>query len=365
MGNQATANETTAPAVDEKKLEAFLGQFVSDWAAMASGVMTLIGHRLGLYKAMADSGPLTSDQLAKKTNTHERYVREWLNNQVAGNYISYHEENDTYEMPAEQAMVLANEDSPVYLAPGMVDGVSSMWLDEKLALEAFRSGNGIGWHEHHHRLFSGTEYVFKPGYRANLTNQWIPTLNGVEEKLKAGARVADVGCGHGASTIVMAEAYPESEFFGFDYHDKSIEASRQRAMEAGVEDRVTFEVASAKDFPGNDYDLICFMDCFHDLGDPLGAARRAREALKDNGTVLMVEPFAGDRLTDNINPVGRLFYAFSTTICTANSLSQDVGTALGAQAGESQLNNLIKKAGFSHVRRAAETPFNIVLEAKP
>ena len=314
---------------------------------------------------MNESGPLTSHQLAQKTNTAERYVREWLNNQAAGGYVLYNPDDNTYELPPEQAMVLANTDSPFYLVPGMVEGIPSLWADEEKTIEAFKTGNGIGWHEHDHRLFFGTEYTFRPGYRANITNSWIPALKGVEEKLKAGARVADVGCGHGASTIAMAMAYPDSTFYGFDYHDGSIVTARERAKAAGVEDRVSFEVYSAKDFPGENYDLICYMDCFHDLGDPLGAAKRALRALKKDGTLMLVEPFAGDQIENNINPIGRMYYAFSTTICCANALSQPGGAALGAQAGEKKLGSVIAEAGFTQFRRASQTPFNLVLEAKP
>jgi len=364
MDNQ-TSETVENVQVNEEKLQAFLGQFVSDFGAMVSGVMIAIGYRLGLYKAMKGAGPLTSAQLAQKTNTAERYVREWLNNQAAGGYVRYDANEHTYELLPEQAMVLANEESPFYLVPGLAEGVPSMWADEKLAIEAFKTGEGIGWHQHDHRLFYGTEYTFKPGYKAFLTNEWIPALKGVEEKLIAGGKVADVGCGHGASTIVMAEAYPNSEFFGFDYHTESIETARKRAKEAGVEDRVTFEDFSAKDFPGKDYDLICFMDCFHDLGDPLGAAQKSLKALKKDGTLMLVEPYAGDQVEDNINPVGRMYYAFSTTMCCPNSRSQEVGTALGAQAGEETLGNVVREAGFTQFRRATETPFNLVLEAKP
>jgi len=364
MDNQ-TSETVENVQVNEEKLQAFLGQFVSDFGAMVSGVMIAIGYRLGLYKAMKGAGPLTSAQLAQKTGTAERYVREWLNNQAAGSYVQYDADNHTYELLPEQAMVLANEESPFYLVPGLAEGVPSMWADEDLAIEAFKTGEGIGWHQHDHRLFYGTEYTFKPGYKAFLTKDWIPALKGVEEKLVAGGKVADVGCGHGASTIVMAEAYPSSEFFGFDYHSESIETARKRAQEAGVEDRVTFEVFSARDFPGEDYDLVCFMDCFHDLGDPLGAAQKALKALKNDGTLMLVEPYAGDTLEENINPVGRMYYAFSTTMCCPNSRSQEVGAALGAQAGEETLGNVVREAGFTQFRRATETPFNLVLEAKP
>jgi ubiquinone/menaquinone biosynthesis C-methylase UbiE len=351
--------------VNEEKLEAFLGQFVSDFAAMASGVMIALGYKLGLYKEMKNSGPITSHLLAQRTNTSERYVREWLNNQTAGGYVIYEPGENTYEMPPEQAMVLANTESPFYLVPGMVEGIPSLWADEEKVIEAFKTGNGIGWHEHDHRLFYGTEYTFRPGYKANITKSWIPSLNGVESKLKAGGRVADVGCGHGASTIVMALAYPNSTFYGFDYHGESIVIARERAKEAGVEDRVSFEAFSAKDFPGENFDLICFMDCFHDLGDPLGAAKKAYKAMKEDGTLMLVEPFAGEQLENNINPVGRMYYAFSTTICCPNSLSQEVGTAIGAQAGEEKLGSIIREAGFRKFRRATETPFNLILEAKP
>lgn len=350
--------------MNEAKLEAFVGQVVSDIAASMSGVMTNIGHKLGLYKAMAGAGPMTPAQLAQKTNTRDRYVLEWLNNQAAGGYVTYNPSDRTYELPDEHAMVLANENSPVFMAPGF-DTISSMWLDEDKVVDAFGTGKGIGWHEHHPRLFCGCEAFFKTGYQAHLTTEWIPALEGVEEKLKAGAKVADVGCGHGASTIIMAQAYPNSIFFGFDYHDKSIETARHRAQQAGVADRVKFEVASAKDFPGFGYDLVCFMDCLHDLGDPVGAAKHTREALAEDGTVLLVEPFAQNRLEDNLNPVSRLFYAASTAICTPNSLSQEVGLGLGAQAGEKRLAQIMSEAGLSRFRRATNTPFNLVLEARP
>lgn len=346
------------------KLEAFVGQVVTDMAASMSGVMINIGHKLGLYKAMAGAGSVSPAQLAQKTNTHERYVLEWLNNQAAGGYVTYNPDTRTYELPDEHAMVLANEASPVFMAPGF-DTISSMWLDEDKVVDAFRTGKGIGWHEHHHRLFCGSEAFFRPGYRANLTKEWIPALEGVEAKLRAGAKVADVGCGHGASTIIMAQAYPNSTFFGFDYHDKSIETARSRAEEAGVADRVRFAIASAKNFPGSSYDLVCFMDCLHDMGDPVGAAKHTKEKLAEDGTVLLVEPFAGIDVEDNLNPVGRLYYAASTAVCTPNSLSQEVGLGLGAQAGERRLSQVMAEAGFSRFRRATQTPFNLILEAQP
>lgn len=351
-------------AIDRAKVEAFADRVVDDIAAAMSGVMVNLGHKLGLYRAMAGSGPLTSDELARRTGLHERYVREWLNNQVAGGYLDYDPATRTYRLSEEHALVLAEPDSPAFLAGGF-DMVSSLWLDEEKVAQAFRSGQGIGWHEHHPHLFHGTEAIFRAGYRADLAETWIPALDGVAARLKAGGAVADIGCGHGVSTIVMAKAFPQSRFVGFDYHPASIEIARQRAERAGVAERVTFEVASAKTFAGGDYDLICFVDCFHDLGDPLGAARHARRALHEDGCLLMVEPFAGDRIEENIGPVGRMYYAASTALCVPNSLSQEVGLGLGAQAGEARLAEILRDAGFRHVRRAAETPFNLVIEARP
>lgn len=350
--------------MDEAKLQAFVGQVVADIAASMSGVMTNIGHKLGLYKAMVGAGPMTAMELAVKTGIQQRYVLEWLNNQAAGGYVTYNAENRSYELPDEHAMVLANPDSPIFMATGL-ETVAAMWLDEEKIIDAFRAGRGMGWHEHHPRLFCGIEAFYKTGYRNFLTTTWIPALEGVEEKLKTGAKVADIGCGHGASTIIMAQMYPNSSFWGFDYHDKSIEVARQRAEAAGVADQVHFEVASAKNFPGSDYDLVCFLDCLHDLGDPVGAAQHAKEAITDDGTVLLVEPFAGNDVEENLNPVGRLFYAGSTALCTPNSLSQEVGLGLGAQAGERRLGQVMSKAGFSRFRRVTQTPFNLILEARP
>lgn len=350
--------------MDEAKLQAFVGQVVADMAASMSGVMTNIGHKLGFYKAMAGAGPMTAMELALKTGIKQRYVLEWLNNQAAGGYITYNSENRSYELPDEHAMVLANPDSPVFMPPGL-ETVAAMWLDEEKIIDAFRAGRGMGWHEHHPRLFCGVEAFFKTGYRNFLTTTWIPALEGVEEKLKTGAKVADIGCGHGASTIIMAQMYPNSSFWGFDYHDQSIEVARQRAEAAGVADKVNFEVASAKNFSGSDYDLVCFLDCLHDLGDPVGAAQHAKEAITDDGTVLLVEPFAGNNVEENLNPVGRLFYAGSTAFCTPNSLSQEVGLGLGAQAGERRLGQVMSQAGFSRFRRVTQTPFNLILEARP
>jgi SAM-dependent methyltransferase len=349
--------------MDEARLETFVFQVVNDMAASMSGVMTNIGHKLGLYKAMAGAGPITPSELAQKTGTRDRYIREWLNNQAAGGYITYDPQKRTYELPDEHAMVLANPESPVFMAPAF-DLISSMWLDEDKVVDAFQSGKGIGWDKHHPRLFCSCEAFYRNGYSANLTTKWIPALEGVEAKLQAGAKVADIGCGHGASTIIMAKAYPNSQFFGFDYHFDSIATARLRASQAGVADRVRFEVATAKDYPGSDYDLVCFMDCLHDMGDPVGAAKYTKEVLAENGTVLLVEPFAGKNVEDNFNPIGRMYYAGSTAICTPNSLSQEVGLALGAQAGEVKLSQVMSEAGFSRFRRATQTPFNIILEAR-
>jgi 2-polyprenyl-3-methyl-5-hydroxy-6-metoxy-1,4-benzoquinol methylase len=345
-------------------VEKFVGQVVTDMAASMSAVMTVVGNKLGLYKTMAGAGPLTAAALAQRSGTHERYVREWLNNQAAGGYVIYRAGSDTYELPAEHALVLADEDSPVYMAGGML-GVGAMWYAEEKIFNAFRTGAGIGWHEHHPSLHLGTEYMFRTGYRAHLVSQWLPALDGVVEKLRNGGKVADVGCGHGSSTVILAQAFPQSTFWGFDYHSESIETARSRAQEAGVEHRTRFEVASAKTYPGTGYDLICFMDCLHDLGDPVGAAKHARQALAADGTVMLVEPFAGDSVEANLNPIGRLFYAASTAYCTTNSISQEGTTVLGAQAGEAKLRQVFLEAGFTRFRRATETPFNIILEARP
>ncbi len=350
--------------VDEDKLMAFMGQAVTDMSAALSVALMAVGDKLGLYKAMAGAGPLSSAEVAERTGTTERYVREWLNNQVAGGYIAYDPASGRYELGDEQAFALADEDSPVFLG-GVFDVLGACWAAEERITEAFKTGEGVGWHEHHPRLFGGTERFFRPGYKANLTTSWIPALDGVEDKLNSGGKVADVGCGHGASTIIMAMAYPESTFTGLDYHQGSIDAARMRAEDAGVADRVDFEVATAKDFGGHDYDLVCYFDCLHDMGDPVGAAVHAREALGSDGTVLLVEPFANDKVEDNVNPVGRMFYAASTFLCTPASLSQEVGLALGAQAGEQRLHDVFTEAGYSSFRRATETPFNLVLEAKP
>jgi SAM-dependent methyltransferase len=350
--------------INEAKLEAFMGQAVTDMGAIISAPLMLIGEKLGLYKAMAHAGPLSSEEVAKRSGAAERYVREWLRNQAAGGYVTYDGETDRYTLPDEQALALADEDSPFYIL-GLYDSIASLYADEDQIVEAFRSGKGMGWHEHDHRLFRGTERFFRPGYRGNLVPEWIPALDGVQDKLERGAKVADVGCGHGASTIIMAEAFPNSQFFGFDYHDASIERAREAAADAGVGDRITFEVASAKDYLGTDYDLVCVFDCLHDMGDPVGASAHVLETLAPDGTWMIVEPFANDSVEQNLNPVGRVFYGASTVICTPASLSQEVGLALGAQAGEARLTDVLNEGGFTRVRRATETPFNLVLEARP
>lgn len=351
--------------IDQARLDRFGQQMVDDLAAAYAGAMTSIGHKLGLWRALAGAGPITPAALAERTGCAERYVREWLSCQAAGGYVDYDAAEGTFTLPDEHAAFLADPDSPAFVAPAY-DVVSAVWHGEEKVTEAFRTGRGIGWHEHHHSLFHGTEAFFRTGYRAFLTSEWIPALTGIAERFaERGGRIADVGCGHGASSILMAQAWPKVQVDGFDYHGGSIDTARQRAADAGVADRVAFAQATAKDYPGAGYDLICFMDCLHDLGDPLGAARHARQALAEDGSVLLVEPWAGDRLEDNLNPVGRLYYAASTALCTPNSLSQEVGTALGAQAGEARLTAILSEAGFGTIRRAAQTAFNLILEARP
>jgi SAM-dependent methyltransferase len=332
--------------------------------AAISGLLLHIGDRLGLYKAMAGAGPMTSSTLAARTGTAERYVREWLGNQAAGGYVAYNPVDGTFELPPEQAMVVADEDSPVFLG-GAFESIASCYTDHHIFVDAFRTGAGVGWQEHDGRLFSGVLRLFRPGYAAHLVSEWLPALDGVAEKLRAGASVADIGCGLGASTIIMAKAFKRSTFLGIDIHEPSIVAARKAAVEAGVGQRTRFDIASAKELPGIGYDLVCLFDCLHDLGDPVGAARRIRQTLAPDGTLLLVEPLAGDRLQDNLNPVGRTFYGLSTVICTPASLAQEVGLGLGAQAGEHQLGSVLREAGFSHLRRATETPFNLILEATP
>jgi len=351
-------------ALDQTKLDEFAGKILNDMGAAASGAMAVIGDKLGLYKALAEKGPLTPPELAEQTGTAERYTREWLAAQAAAGYVEYQPDAGTYAMTSEQAMVLADESSPAFMAGGF-EVVASMFKDEPKISEAFRSGHGVGWHEHSPCLFRGTERFFRAGYTAHLVQEWLPALTGVQTKLERGARVADVGCGHGVSTIVMARAFPNSTFVGFDYHAPSIERARAAARDAGVEKLCRFEVADSRSFPGSDYDLVAFFDCLHDMGDPAGAARHVRQSLGTDGTWLIVEPFASDTVEGNLNPVGRIYYAASTMICVPASLSQDVGLALGAQAGEARLREVVTAGGFTRFRRATETPFNLVLEARP
>lgn len=348
-----------SPAPGE--VEAFIGQVVTDLSAAFSGVLVNVGRRLGLYQAMAELGPTTSVALAAATGIRERYVREWLANQAAGGYVAYDPATQSYTLPPAQAMVLALDQSPVFMAPAF-EVAASFWLDEDQIVEAFRSGEGLAWHAHNHRLFCGTESFFRTGYRAHLVSAWLPALDGVVERLTRGARVADIGCGHGASTILMAQAFPNSSFIGLDYHEASIATARRRAAAQGVTGNTAFAVEAAGEFDGHDFDLICFMDCLHDLGDPVGALVRCRKALKPDGKVLLVEPYAADRLEENLNPIGRMYYAASAMACTPNSLSQAVGLGLGAQAGEARLRAVAREAGFSSLRRAAQTPVNLILE---
>ena len=350
-------------AIDETKLNQFVMQAVGDFAATFHAGNVVIGEQLGLYKELAKQGPSTPAELAQVTGTNERYVREWLGSQAAGGYVGYDAPSGKYSMSEEQAFALADEESPAYLPGAFILAASALKAVPRIA-EAFRTGEGVGWHEHDSGLFRGTELFFRPNYAANLVSSWIPALEGVEAKLKNGARVADVGCGHGASAILMAKAYPKSTFIGFDYHEASVQAARSAAEKAGVSDRVTFEVASAKTFPGK-FDLVAFFDCLHDMGDPVGAAAHVLESLKDDGVWMIVEPFANDKVEQNLNLIGRAFYSASTLICTPASLSQEVGLALGAQAGEARLKEVVMASGFTRVRRAAESPFNIVLEARP
>jgi SAM-dependent methyltransferase len=337
-----------------------MGKLVTDMGGAAMLASVILGEELGLYRAMASGKPISADELARETGCNARLVREWLNAQAASGYIEY--ENNQFRLPTEQAMALANEDSPVYVAGG-ASVLSTMFIDKDKLVAAFRGNGALPWGDHHPCMFAGTERFFRPGYRANLVAEWLPALDGVVGKLERGARVADIGCGHGASTIIMAQAYPKSQFVGYDAHEPSIQTARQRAADSGVGERVRFDRSDARSYPGN-YDLVCFFDCLHDMGDPVGAARHAFQALNTDGTVLLVEPFAHDKLEQNFNPIGRMFYAASTFICTPNSLSQEVGLGLGAQAGEARLRGIFVEAGFKNFRRATETPFNLVLEAR-
>ncbi len=359
------AKEDDGMEIDTQKLSDFFTRAMNDLASAYGGVMVGLGHKLGLYRAMAGAGPLNSHELAKRSGCAERYVREWLNSQAAGGYVDYHPSSKTYELPPEQATVLADPDNPYFIPPAWEVPVS-MWLDEDKTIETFRTGRGLAWGEHHPRLFCGVAAFFRNAYRGQLVQKWIPALSGLESRLKQGITVADIGCGHGHSTILMAEAYPKSRFWGFDIHPKSIEAARKNCRNAGVSDRVRFEIGNAKNYSSHShpFDLICFFDCLHDMGDPIGAACYAAEALSKEGSVMLVEPFAHDRIEDNFNSVGRLYYSASTTLCCAHSLSEEIGYALGGQAGEARLAEVFGKAGFTRFRRAAETPFNLIFEAR-
>lgn len=350
--------------MNEEKLNAFMGQMLSDLGGAFSIGLVRAGSALGLYKALHTTGPMTSAELATKTNCAERYIREWAAAQAASNYIAYDPTTEKFSIPPEQAAVFADKESPVYMVAAFDSAAAYLDSQDKINA-AFKSGDGVAWGDQAGCLFCAVARFFRPGYKANLMQHWIPALDGVTEKLERGAKVADVGCGHGYSTVLMAEAFPESQFIGYDFHPDSIAEASKHAKEHGVDDRCTFEVGGSTDFPDTDFDLITFFDCLHDMGDPVGASKHVKQALKSDGTWMVVEPNAGDKLEDNLNPVGRLFYSASTMVCVPCSLSQDVGAALGAQAGEKKLKEVITSGGFTQFRRAAETPFNMILEAKP
>src|ERR1700757_1226027 len=344
-------------------LNQLLGQMVNDLGAAVNGALIVLGDGLGIYTALADIGPATSQKLAEKTNLNERQLREWLSAQAASGYISYDAAKNSFFLTPEQTAVFADPDSPAAMVGGFY-GISAIYHDEPLVAESFRSGQGLPWGRHHTCLFCGTERFFRPGYQANINETWIPALDGVQQKLASGTRVADIGCGHGISTLIMAKAFPKSEFYGFDSHPGSIEAATGLAREQQITN-IHFSTAAAKNFPGKDYGFVTIFDALHDMGDPVGAASHVKEALDADGAFMIVEPMAQDSLTENLNPVGRVYYAFSTMICTPNSLSQEIGLALGAQAGERRFKEVLLKGGFTRVRRAAETPFNMILEARP
>jgi SAM-dependent methyltransferase len=358
----ATVEEPVA--VDGDKLMEFVFNAVGEVGATLNTALVVMGDKLGLYRAMAGAGALSPDELAQRTGNAERYVREWLNAQAAGGYVHYDPDSGRYSLPPEQTVALTDSNSPAYL-PGFFQIALGSVLDSPRITELARTGEGFGWGEHVHDVHEGCERFFRPGYNAHLVPEWIPALDGVVQKLEQGATVADVGCGHGASTILMAQSFPNSTFVGSDYHEGSIETARERARDAGVADRVRFDVAPAAGYNGGQYDLVTVFDCLHDMGDPVGAARHVRSTLKPDGTWMIVEPAAGDRVEDNLNPVGRAYYAFSTLLCTPASLSQEVGLALGAQAGEARIRDVVQAGGFTRFRRVAETPFNIVYEARP
>ena len=359
-----TVNILDEAPLDSGKLEQFVFRAVDEVGATLNAALVVMGDRLGLYRALAGAGALTTGELATRTGTTERYVREWLNAQAAGGYVDYHPAEGRYSLAPEQTVALTDEDSPAYL-PGFFQIALGSVLDSPRITDAVRRGDGFGWHEHNHHVHDGCERFFRPGYNANLIDAWLPALDGVVEQLERGARVADVGCGHGASTILMAGAFPNSTFIGSDYHAGSIETARRRAAEAGVAARVRFEATPAAAYTGEGYDLVTMFDCLHDMGDPVGAARHVLRTLAPDGTWMIVEPAAGDRVEDNLNPVGRAYYGFSTLLCTPASLSQDVGLALGAQAGPARIEQVVTEAGFTRFQRVADTPFNHVYEARP
>lgn len=351
-------------ALNMQKLDELLGKGVVDFGATFHAALVAIGDRLGLYKALAQGGPATPAELAKRTSTNERYIREWLSSQAAGGYVTYDAASGKFSLSEEQAFAFADENSPAFL-PGAFQLALAATRSVDRITEAFKTGAGMGWHEHDKELFVGTERFFRPGYAANLINSWIPALEGVADKLRRGGKVADVGCGHGASTILMAQAFPQSAFVGFDYHQGSIDAANERAKGAGVTKNTSFAAAPAKTYPGSEYDFVTFFDCLHDMGDPVGAAKHVKQSLKPDGTWMIVEPFANDRLEENLNPVGRVYYSASTMLCTPCSRAQEVGLALGAQAGEARMREVVTSGGFTRFRRATQTPFNIVYEARP
>jgi SAM-dependent methyltransferase len=354
----------TDARIDADRLNELLGQAVVEFGATVNAALVVIGDRLGLYRALAAAGPLTPAELAGRTGTAERYVREWLGAQAASGFIGYDPDSGTYSLSPEQAAAFADESSPAFVAGGFQVALGAA-ADVQRIQDAFLTGHGVGWHEHGNDVFEGCRRFFEPGYRANLLSSWIPALDGIHDRLQTGGRVADVGCGHGTSTMIIAEGYPSSAVIGFDYHEDSIAHAGRRAHEAGLSDRLRFEVARADGFPGTGYDLVTCFDCLHDMGDPVAASRHVRRALADDGAWMIVEPKAGDRVEDNLNPVGRAYYAFSTMLCTPNALSQGGRLALGAQAGEARLRKTLTAGGFTRVRRAADTPFNFVLEARP
>lgn len=355
---------TQTPAIDFDKLKAFVSRAVEEVGATLNTALVVMGDRLGLYRALADAGALTSQELAQRTGTAERYVREWLCAQAAGGFVTYDPEAERFSLPLEHAVALTDESSPAFL-PGIFQMALGSVHDSPRITEAAKTGVGIGWDEHVGDVLEGCERFFRPGYNANLVATWLPALDGVTEKLQRGATVADVGCGHGASAVLMAQAFPASRFVGSDYDEVAIETARRRAQSAGVSDRVRFDVAPASAFKGSNYDLVTMFDCLHDMGDPIGAARHILESLAPDGTWMIVEPAAGDKLSDNLNPVGRAYYAFSTLLCCPSSLSQEVGLALGAQAGEKRIRDVVTTAGFGRFARVSETPFNFVYEARP